>query len=112
MPRFVVRALFAALGLWLADRLVGGIRIDGLTALLLSAVLLGLCNAVVKPILLVLTLPATVLSLGLFLLVINGVVLALVAWLVPGFAIAGFGAAILGALIVSVTSIIGAMATR
>jgi putative membrane protein len=112
VPRFLVRALFAALGLWLAERLLAGIRIDGLTALLLSALLLGLCNAVVKPVLVVLTLPATVLSLGLFLLVVNGLVLALVAWLVPGFSIAGLGAAMLGALIVSLTSIVGAIATR
>jgi putative membrane protein len=112
LPQFMLRALFAALGLWLADRLLAGIRIDGLTALLLSALLLGLCNAVVKPLLLLLTLPATVLTLGLFLLVINGAVLALVAWLVPGFSIAGFGAAVLGALIVSATSIIGQIAVR
>jgi putative membrane protein len=109
---FLLRALFAALGLWLADRLLAGIRIESLTALLLSAVVLGLCNAVVKPVLLILTLPATVLTLGLFLLVVNGLVLALVAWLVPGFSIAGFWPAVLGALIVSLTSIVGASVTR
>jgi putative membrane protein len=109
---FLLRALFAALGLWLADGLLVGIGIESLTALLLSAVVLGLCNAVVKPVLLILTLPATVLTMGLFLLVINGLVLALVAWLVPGFSIAGFWPAVLGALIVSLTSVIGAIATR
>lgn len=109
---FLLRALFAAVGLYLADRLLAGIRVESLTALLLSAVVLGLCNAVVKPVLLVLTLPATVMTMGLFLLVINGLVLALVAWLVPGFSIAGFWAAVFGALIVSVTSIVGAIATR
>ena len=77
--------------------------------MLLAAVLLGLCNAVVKPVLILLTLPATVLSLGLFLLVINGAVLALVAWMLPGFTIAGFGSAVLGAMIVSLTGIIGSL---
>lgn len=109
---FVLRATLAALGLWLATVLVGGISIDRPVTLVLSAVLLGLCNAVVKPVLVILTLPATVLSLGLFLLVINGAVLALVAWMVPGFHIAGFGAAILGALIVSVTGIAGSIAFK
>jgi putative membrane protein len=63
----------------------------------------------VKPVLIIHTLPATVLSLGLFLLVINGAVLALVAWMLPGFTIAGFGSAVLGAMIISVTGIIGSL---
>jgi putative membrane protein len=109
MTAFALRATIAALGLWLATVLVNGLTIVDPLTLVLAAVLLGLCNAVVKPILIILTLPATILSLGLFLLVINGVVLALVAWMLPGFTIAGFGAAVLGALIVSVTSIIGSL---
>lgn len=109
MTQFALRAVIAALGLWLATALVSGLVITTPLTLLLAAVLLGLCNAVVKPVLVILTLPATVLSLGLFLLVINGAVLALVAWMLPGFTIAGFGAAMLGALIVSVTSIIGSL---
>jgi putative membrane protein len=109
MTQFALRATLAAFGLWLATVLVGGITIDQPLTLILAALLLGVCNAVVKPILILLTLPATVLSLGLFLLVINGAVLALVAWMLPGFSIAGFGAAVLGALIVSVTGIIGSL---
>ncbi len=109
MTRFALRAVIAALGLWLATALVSGLVITTPLTLLLAAVLLGLCNAVVKPVLVILTLPATVLSLGLFLLVINGAVLALVAWMLPGFTIAGFGSAVLGALIVSITSIIGSL---
>lgn len=112
MTHFALRAALAALGLWLATVLVGGIHIDQPLTLVLSAVLLGLCNAVVKPVLVILTLPATVLTLGLFLLVINGAVLALVAWIVPGFDIAGFGSAILGALIVSITGIAGSIAFK
>lgn len=109
---FIARAASAALGLWVATLLVGGLHIADPTTLVLAAVLLGLCNAVVKPVLILLTLPATVLSLGLFLLVINGAVLALVAWMLPGFTIAGFGSAILGALIVSVVSLFASAAIR
>jgi putative membrane protein len=109
MTRFALRATLAALGLWLATLLVAGLAITDPLTLVLAALLLGVCNAVVKPILIILTLPATVLSLGLFLLVINGAVLALVAWMLPNFTIAGFGAAVLGALIVSITSIIGSL---
>lgn len=112
MTRFALRAVIAALGLWLATVLVGGLVIVDPLTLLLAAVLLGVCNAVVKPVLILLTLPATVLSLGLFLLVINGAVLALVAWMLPGFTIAGFGSAVLGALIVSITGILGSLIVR
>jgi putative membrane protein len=76
----------------------------------LAALLLGVCNAVVRPLLILLTLPATILSLGLFLLVINAVVLALVAAMLPGFAIASFGSALLGAIIVGLTGWIGSVA--
>lgn len=112
MTSFFVRAAIAALGLWVATLLVGGLDIADPLSLVLAALLLGVCNAVVKPVLVVLTLPATVLTLGLFLLVINGAVLALVAWILPGFSIASFGAAILGALIVSVVSLVASAAIR
>lgn len=101
MTRFLLRALVAALGLWLATWLLPAIRIDGPGTLLLAGVLLGVCNALVRPVLVLLTLPITLLTLGLFLLVVNAAVLGLVALLLPGFSIAGFGAALLGALIVS-----------
>jgi putative membrane protein len=109
MTQFALRATLAALGLWLATLMISGLAITDAVTLLLAAVLLGVCNAVVKPVLIILTLPATVLSLGLFLLVINGAVLALVAWMLPGFTIAGFGSAVLGAMIISVTGIIGSL---
>ena len=103
MVRFLLRAIIAALGLWLAAYLIPGIRIDSPATLLLAGILLGLMNAVVRPVAVILTLPLTVLTLGLFLLVVNGLMLALVALLLPGFHIASFWDAILGALIVSVT---------
>jgi putative membrane protein len=100
MSRFLLRAVFAALGLWLATYLVPGLRIDSPGTLLLAGLLLGVCNALVRPLLILLTLPITLLTLGLFLLVVNAAVLGLVALLLPGFSIASFGAAFLGALIV------------
>ncbi|MEO6078903.1 MAG: phage holin family protein [Steroidobacteraceae bacterium] len=109
MTRFALRATIAALGLWLATLLVSGLSIVDPLTLVFAALLLGVCNAVVKPVLILLTLPATILTLGLFLLVINGAVLALVAWVLPGFSIAGFGSAVLGALIVSITGMIGSL---
>jgi putative membrane protein len=107
VSHFLLRAGIAALGLWVATMLVSGLKIVDPGTLLLAAVLLGVCNAVVKPVLIILTLPITLVTLGLFLLVVNASVLALVAWMLPGFSIAGFGPALLGALIVSLTGIIG-----
>jgi putative membrane protein len=102
MMRFLLRATIAALGLWLATELVSGIRIATPGTLVLAALLLGVCNALVRPILVVLTLPITVVTLGLFLLVVNAAVFALVAALIPGFTVAGFLPALLGSLVVSV----------
>jgi putative membrane protein len=104
MVGLLVRTLITAAGLWVASRLVGGIQIEGTGTLLLSALLLGIVNAVVRPIAILLTLPITVLTLGLFLLVVNAAMLALVAKLVPAFQVAGFGSALLGSLIVSATA--------
>jgi putative membrane protein len=95
--------VITALGLWVADQLIPGIIITGTRALIVSALLLGLVNAVIRPILIILTLPLTVLTLGLFILIVNGISLALVAWLVPGFHVAGLLSATLGAIIVGLT---------
>ncbi len=104
MPGFVVRALITALGLWLASKLVPGFRIDGTATFLLAGLLLGVANAVVRPLLILLTLPLTILTLGLFLFVVNAAMVSLVAALLERFTIAGFGAALLGSLIVSLTA--------
>jgi len=103
MTGFLLRAVIAALGLWLASYWVSGIRIDSAPTLLLAGLLLGVMNAIVRPIVVLLTLPLTLLTLGLFLLVVNALMLGLVALLLPGFQIASFGAAFLAAIIVSVT---------
>jgi putative membrane protein len=104
---FLFRAAIAALGLWLATRWVSGIVIDTPMTLLLAALLLGVVNAIVRPIAVLLTLPFTLLSLGLFLLVVNAAMLGLVALFLPGFRITGLWAALLAAVIVSITGWIG-----
>jgi len=103
MKGFLIRLLITALGLWVADRLLPGIVITGTGSLIVSALLLGLVNAVIRPVILILTLPLTVLTLGLFVLVVNGISLGIAAWLVPGFHIAGLWSATLGAIIVGLT---------
>lgn len=103
MTGFILRLLIVALGLWLASELVPGIEVKGVGTLLGAALLLGIVNAVVRPVLIILTLPATLFSLGLFLLVINAAMLGLVAWMFDNFTIAGFWSALFGAIVVSVT---------
>src|SRR3712207_1337823 len=103
MAGFLVRVLIVMAGLWAASALVPGIAIDSGWTLLGAALLLGIVNAVVRPVIVVLTLPVTILTLGLFLLVINAAMLGLVAAFFEGFHIAGFGSALLGAIIVSIT---------
>lgn len=100
---FGLRWLVGGLGLWLASELVPGISIRGGWTLIGSALLLGLVNAIVRPVLVILTLPITILTLGLFLLVINAATLSFVASLFENFTIDGFWSAFLGALVVSIT---------
>ena len=107
MIGFLFRAVIAALGLWLATHWVPGISIDSAVTLVLAGVLLGIVNAIVRPVAIVLTLPITLLTLGIFLLVVNAGMLGLVALLLPGFHVASFGAAFIAALIVSITGWIG-----
>jgi putative membrane protein len=79
-----------------------GIHVDGVKPAILTALLLGLINATLRPVVLILTLPLTLLTLGAFALVINGAMLALAARFVEGVHLAGFGSAVLGAIVVSV----------
>jgi putative membrane protein len=103
MTGFIFRAAIVALGLWLATQLFDGLNFAGPLWLLIAAVLLGVVNAVVRPIAVILTLPLTLLSLGLFLLVINAGMLGLVALLLSGFTISSFWTALGASLIVSIT---------
>jgi putative membrane protein len=103
MTGFIFRLLIVALGLWLASEVVPGIEVKGVGTLLGAALLLGIVNAVVRPLLVILTLPATIFTLGLFLLVINAAMLGLVAWMFDNFTIAGFWPALFGSIVVSIT---------
>ena len=104
MRSFLIHWLVTGIALAVGARLVPGIAVGSTGALIGAALVLGLVNAIVRPVLVILTLPITVLTVGLFYLVVNGVAFALAAGLVPGFAVASFGSAIAGALVVSVVS--------
>ncbi len=106
MQGIVVRMAISMLGLFLANAILPGVVIQGALTFVLAAVLLGLVNAVVRPIAFVLTLPITVITLGLFLFVLNAAMFGLVAAVLDGFTVAGFWSAVFGAIIVSITSTI------
>jgi len=99
---FVTRLAVTALGLWAADAVIRGFHIDGWQNVVIAALLLGIVNALVRPIIVLLTLPLTLVTLGFFLLVVNGISVAIVAWLVPGVVVTSLWSAVLAALIVSV----------
>jgi putative membrane protein len=104
MIGILLRAAITALALWVASQLLPGIHFETTGKLIIAAVLLGLVNAIVRPIAFVLTLPITVVTLGLFLLVLNAAMIGLVAVVVPGFTISGFWTAVGGAIIVALVS--------
>ena len=104
MPGFLIRTLISALGLWIASKLVSGLHFDGGGTLLLAALLLGVVNAVVRPLLVILTFPLTLVTLGAFLLVVNAAMLGLVAALLDGMRIDGFWSALFAAILVGLTS--------
>lgn len=104
MRSFLIHWLITTASLAAASRLVAGVHFSSLLALLAAALVLGLVNAVVRPILVVLTLPITILTLGLFYFVVNGAAFAIASALVPGFTVSSFGAAMIGALAVSLLS--------
>jgi putative membrane protein len=104
MIGFIIRVAVVALGLWLASRIVPGVHVLSNTSLVLAALLLGIVNAIVRPILVILTLPITLITLGLFLLVINGLMVELVTVFIHGFVVRGLWSAILCALVVWLTS--------
>lgn len=107
MIQLVSKVLITALGLLLAAYLVPTIEVVSLYVAIIVAIVLGLLNLVVRPVLVILTLPVTIVTLGLFIFVINAALFAFVASFVDGFAVNGFFDALLGSLIVSVVSTIG-----
>jgi putative membrane protein len=104
MEGFLIRAVVVGIGLWLASKIISGIGFDSTGTLIAAALLLGIVNAFVRPIIVILTLPITLLTLGLFLLVINGLMIELVAVFLKGFVVAGLWSAIGAAIVVGLTS--------
>ena len=104
MQGIFVRTLIIMLGLFLASRLLPGVWIEGTGNFILAALLLGLANAVVRPLIFVMTLPLTVVTLGLFIFVLNAAMFGLVAAMLDNFQVSGFWSALFGAIIVSITS--------
>lgn len=103
MQGIFVRTLIAMLGLFLASRIVPGIWIEGTGSFILAALLLGLVNAFVRPVMFLLTLPLTIVTLGLFVFVVNAAMFGLVAAMLDNFSVSGFWSALFGAIIVSIT---------
>jgi putative membrane protein len=113
MVRFFLQIAAVALGLWLSWKVVPGVRFDGLESLVFAALLLGLANAIVRPVLAILTLPLTIVTLGLWLIVLNAAMIGLVAWLLKGFSVQDWIAAFLTWVVVTVTSwVAGALIGR
>jgi putative membrane protein len=102
--RFLLRLVLNAVAIVVAAWFVPGVHVTGLAPALIAGVLLGLVNALVRPLLLILTFPFTLLTLGLFIFVVNAICFGLTAALVPGFALDGVLAAFLGALVVTIVS--------
>ena len=112
LARFIVRAIFAALGLWISAVLLHAVSYGSVGSLIAAAVLLGLVNAFVRPILLILTFPLTLITLGLWLLIVNAAMIGFVAVLLGGFAVHGLVAGVLAAIVTGLTSWIGAAVIR
>lgn len=104
MTRFIAHWFVVGVALGVTAWLLPGVHVDSAVALIVGSLVLGFVNALVRPFLTLLTLPLTVLTLGLFYLVVNAAAFALAAWIVPGFTVDTLGAAMLGALLVSLVS--------
>lgn len=112
LAKFLVRLVFAALGLWVASMIVPGVHVNSTGTLIAAAILLGVVNALVRPVVFILTLPLTVITLGLFLLVVNAAMIGLVAMLLRGFTVDGLIPGVLAAIVTGIASWIGGMAIR
>src|SRR5438445_9044908 len=104
MRHFIFRWIVTAIAVMIAASIISGIRYDSVGALILAALLLGFLNAFVRPVLLILSAPLILLTLGFFILVINGLLLLWVPTFVPGFHVDSFGSAFWGAIVVGIIS--------
>jgi putative membrane protein len=102
--RFLARLVLNGVAIILAAYVLPGLHVAGPLPALVAGIILGFVNAIVRPVLFLLTLPLTLITLGLFIFVLNAICFALTAWLVPGFSVDGFWWALLGALLVSIVS--------
>ena len=103
---FILRCVINALALLAVTYLYDGVKVDGFTSAIIAAVVLGVVNAILRPILVILTLPVTILTLGLFIFVINALLFWLVASIVPGFNVAGFWASMIGSILFSIITLL------
>ena len=101
---FLIHFIVVAISVWVATQVVPGVSVTGLVPLAIMALVLGLVNAIIRPILLLVTLPLTILTLGLFYFVVNGLAFNLAASLVPGFNVADLWSGVLAAIVVSIVS--------
>ena len=106
LTSFLLHWCITGLSLWVASHVFRGLKFDDTASLIVSALVLGFANAIVKPLLIVLTLPLTLLTFGLFLLVINALMIMLVAWLVKGFKVSGFWTAFFASIFISLFSLV------
>ncbi len=104
MGTFLTHWLTSSIALGVTAWILPGVRVDSFAALIVAALVLGFINAVLKPILVILTLPITIMTLGIFYLILNAVLFALASALVPGFRVDGFGWALLGAIVMGLIS--------
>jgi len=106
MIGFVLTLLGSALALIITANLVPGFRVNSFEAALIGAVVLGFVNAIVRPIITILTLPLTILTLGLFLFVVNAIAFWIMTLIAPGITVSGFGAALIGSIVLTIVSTI------
>jgi putative membrane protein len=106
LPPFLVHWAITAVSLWVASHIFRGLKFDQTSSLIIAALLLGFANAIVKPLLILLTLPLTLITFGLFILVINALMILLVARLVKGFHVSSFWTAFFASIFVSILSIV------
>ena len=109
MTIYIIQIVITSLILLLMAKMVKGVEIDNWGSALIAAVILGFVNAFVRPVMVFLTIPLTIITLGLFLLVINALVLQLVAALSPGVRVSGFGQAVLGSIVLTVLNLLALM---
>jgi putative membrane protein len=104
MIRSIIQALGAALGFWLSSKVISGVHVRGVESLIAAGFILGILNALVRPLLILLTIPFTLLTLGLFLFVVNGLTVWMTAAFLKGVDIDGLWPAILASIVITLTS--------